>query len=220
MKSNNILRAFFGLAVLLIGGILLAQNLGVIKQIEWKMVWGGIWSAAFVLAGLAAIINRKNWIWGIVLLAIGVSSALQTFGVVDINIWKLFWPAILMFVGVSVLFDMGTGKAKKQTSNSNIQAIFYGEEAKNDGEYTGGAISAVFGGVELDLRKADVKDGTEIEVFAFCGGIELHLPSDVIVENRVRGFLGGSEDKTRSDEKAKRKVIIKGDCILGGLEIR
>ena len=76
MKSNNILRAFFGLAVLLIGGILLAQNLGVIKQIEWKMVWGGIWSAAFVLAGLSTIINRKNWIWGIVLLAIGVSSAL------------------------------------------------------------------------------------------------------------------------------------------------
>jgi predicted membrane protein len=120
------------------------------------------------------------------------------------------------------LFDKSFSKKsdEKSVADSNISAVFYGENSKINGDYNGGQITAAFGGVELDLSGAKIKDGSEIEVFALCGGIEISLPSDVIVENRVRGILGGSEDKTRPDSSAKKKLIVKGDCVLGGLEIR
>ena len=141
---------------------------------------------------------------------------------IDISVWKVFWPAILIFVGGSILFDKGFSKKsdEKSVANSNISAVFYAEDSKINGDYNGGQVTAAFGGVELDLRGANIKDGSEIEVFALCGGIEISLPSDVIVENRVRGIFGGSEDKTRPDSSAKKKLVVKGDCVFGGLEIR
>ena len=224
MKTNNIVRAFFGMAVLLAGGIILAQNLGVIdeKLNIWKFFWGGLWSAAFLAAGISTLLRRRHLIWGVFLIAIGTSFVLNVFDVVDVNTWKVFWPAILIFVGGSILFDKSFSKKsdEKSVADSNISAVFYGENSKINGDYNGGQITAAFGGVELDLSGAKIKDGSEIEVFALCGGIEISLPSDVIVENRVRGILGGSEDKTRPDSSAKKKLIVKGDCVLGGLEIR
>ena len=215
------MRSFFGMAVLLAGGIILAQNLGVIdeKLNIWKFFWGILWSAAFLAAGLSTLLRKKHPIWGIFLIAIGMSFVLNVFDVVDINTWKVFWPAILIFVGGSILFDKSFSKKsdEKSVADSNISAVFYGENSKINGDYNGGQITAAFGGVELDLSGAKIKDGSdEIEVFALCSGIE----SDVIVENRVRGILGGSEDKTRPDSSAKKKLIVKGDCVLGGLEIR
>lgn len=46
------------------------------------------------------------------------------------------------------------------------------------------------------------------------------LPDDVIVKNEVRGFLGGTDDKTLPKDSAKKTLYLKGECILGGLEIK
>lgn len=48
---------------------------------------------------------------------------------------------------------------------------------------------------ELDLRRANIEDGTVIDIFMPCGGVSISLPDDVIVKNEVRGVLGGSETK-------------------------
>lgn len=99
-------------------------------------------------------------------------------------------------------------------------AIFYGEESRVKGDYTGGSVAVIFGGMELDLRQAKIKDGVVIDVFTFCGGASISLPDDVIVKNEVRGILGGSEDKTTPKSSAKKTIYLKGECVLGGLEIK
>ena len=78
----------------------------------------------------------------------------------------------------------------------------------------------MFGGVELDSRQANIKDGAIIDVFTFCGGININLPDDVIVKNEVRGVLGGSDDKTVPKPSAKKTIYLRGECVLGGLEIK
>lgn len=88
------------------------------------------------------------------------------------------------------------------------------------GDYAGGSATAIFGGVELDLRQAKIKDGAVIDIFTLCGGVSLSLPDDVIVKNEVRGILGGSEDKTMPKSSAKKTIILRGECVLGGLEIK
>lgn len=221
MKSNLIIRVFFGLMVITLGGVLLANNLGVINFNDWNKFWGVFWGGLFLVAGLTALFSRGAWIWGVLLTAVGVSIGLSAFDIVDINIWKVLWPAILIGIGLSILFKFNPSKSKKSGDKSREKiAIFYGEESRPKGDYDGGSLSAVFGGVELDLRQAKVKDGAVIDVFTFCGGIDITMPNDVIVQNEVRGFLGGSEDKTVPDAKAKKKVIVRGECVLGGLEIK
>ena len=227
MKKNFLVRAFFGVTIVALGGVLLLRNLEIIKFDSWNVFWGTVWAAGLVLAGLVTIVSSRKLltrVWGLLLMAAGVSIGLNAYGVIDVSIWKLFWPVVLIAVGLMMVFSIGSANRKRaeesSTDDNEKVAIFYGEQSRVRGDYTGGSATAIFGGVDLDLRQANIKDGTIIDVFTFCGGININLPDDVIVKNEVRGVLGGSDDKTMSKPSAKKTIYLKGECVLGGLEIK
>ena len=227
MKKNFLVRAFFGVTIVALGGVLLLRNLEIIKFDSWNVFWGTVWAAGLVLAGLVTIVSSRKLLtraWGLLLMAAGVSIGLNAYGVIDVSIWKLFWPVVLIAVGLMMVFSIGSANRKRaeesSTDDNEKVAIFYGEQSRVRGDYTGGSATAIFGGVDLDLRQANIKDGTIIDVFTFCGGININLPDDVIVKNEVRGVLGGSDDKTMSKPSAKKTIYLKGECVLGGLEIK
>ena len=227
MKKNFLVRAFFGVTIVALGGILLLRNLEIIKFDSWNVFWGTVWAAGLVLAGLVTIVSSQRLLtraWGLLLMAAGVSVGLNAYGIIDVSIWKLFWPVVLIAVGLMMVFSIGSANRKRAeksgTDDNEKVAIFYGEQSRVRGDYTGGSLTAVFGGVDLDLRQANIKDGAIIDVFTFCGGININLPDDVIVKNEVRGVLGGSDDKTMSKPSAKKTIYLKGECVLGGLEIK
>ena len=182
------------------------------------------------MSGLVNIFNYRNktaWIWGLLLVAIGILIGLNSYGIVDVSIWKVFWPVVLIAAGLAMMFNTspeGVKRSKKLDKDGGIGnekiACFWGEEDSVKGDYTGGSLVAIFGGVDLDLRQAKIKDGSVIEIFTFCGGVNITLPDDVIIENEVRGFLGGTDDKTLPKDSAKKTLYLKGECILGGLEIK
>ena len=229
MKKNFLIRAFFGLSIVALGGVLLLKNLEIIKFDSWHLFWGTVWAVGLVLAGLTTIISSRKMLtraWGLLLMATGVSIGLNAYGIIDVSIWKLFWPVVLIAVGLMMVFSIGSGRRKKyeksasDSSDNEKVAIFYGEESRVKGDYTGGSATAIFGGLELDLRQAKIKDGAVIDIFTFCGGVSISLPDDVIVKNEVRGILGGSEDKSVLKPSAKKTIYLRGECVLGGLEIK
>lgn len=228
MKKSSLIRAFLSIVVVALGGVLLLKNLDIIN-ISWDIFWGTVWAAGFVLSGLVNIFNYRNktsWIWGLLLVAIGVLIGLNSYGIVDVSIWKVFWPVVLIAAGLSMMFNTSpkgikrSKKLDKDNAGNEKIACFWGEEDAVKGDYTGGSLVAIFGGVDLDLRQAKIKDGSVIEIFTFCGGVNITLPDDVIIENEVRGFLGGTDDKTLPKDSAKKTLHLKGECILGGLEIK
>ncbi len=227
MKKNFLVRAFFGVTIAAFGGVLLLKNLEIIKFDSWHVFWGTVWAAGLILAGLMTIFSSRRAslrVWGLLLMTIGVSIGLGAYGVINISVWKIFWPVMLITIGLTVSVGSGGRKRSKKSpadvSGNEKIAIFYGEESRVKGDYTGGSVTAIFGGVELDLRQAKIKDGTVIDVFTFCGGVNINMPDDVIVKNEVRGILGGSEDKTISKSSAKKTIYLRGECILGGLEVK
>lgn len=229
MKKNFLVRAFFGVTIAAFGGVLLLKNLEIIKFDSWHVFWGTFWAAGMVLAGLLTLLSSRSpapRVWGLLLMTIGVSIGLGAYGVINISVWKIFWPVVLIAVGLMVVFSIGSGNRKKyekstrDSSDNEKVAIFYGEESRVKGDYAGGSATAIFGGVELDLRQAKIKDGAVIDIFTFCGGVSISLPDDVIVKNEVRGILGGSEDKTVSKSSAKKTIYLRGECVLGGLEVK
>ena len=65
-------------------------------------------------------------------------------------------------------------------------------------DFRGGYITAVLGGVDLDLRKARMGSSAAVlDVVAVWGGIELKVPAEWSVEGKVRPIMGGFEDKTQ-----------------------
>lgn len=227
MKKNFLVRAFFGVTIAAFGGVLLLRNLEIIKFDSWHVFWGTVWAVGLVLAGLMTIFSSRRAslrVWGLLLMTIGVSIGLGAYGVINISVWKIFWPVMLIAIGLMVSVGSGDRKRSKKpaadgSGNEKI-AIFYGEESRVKGDYTGGSVTAIFGGVELDLRQAKIKDGAVIDVFTFCGGVNINMPDDVIVKNEVHGILGGSEDKTVSKSSARKTIYLRGECVLGGLEVK
>ena len=78
MRHNIVFRIFFGLSIILIGTIVLLQNLKVIQFQYWPELWGGLWALLLVVAGVTAMAGRRK-IWGALLLVAGVAIALWNF---------------------------------------------------------------------------------------------------------------------------------------------
>jgi hypothetical protein len=92
-------------------------------------------------------------------------------------------------------------------------------------EFEGGEVSAIFGGVEIDLRAAGTKkDEVVIEMNAIFGGVELMVPDTWDVVVRGAGIFGGYEDKTgpRREPPSGGKrplLVITGEAVFGGVTV-
>ncbi len=103
-------------------------------------------------------------------------------------------------------------------------AVFAGRDIRVDNSYFNGAdLSALFGGIDLNLKNALIRKNVTIEVKAMFGGIDIIMPSDVRVVVDVTPILGGVENGTRTPLGADENtptVFIKGTCLFGGVEVK
>ena len=103
----------------------------------------------------------------------------------------------------------------------DIVAIMSGSQGNiASPNFIGGDITAVMGGVELDLRNASIETEAVINVFTFWGGISLKVPNDWSVVNSANAVLGGIDDSTVPNMSANKRLIITGTSVMGGVEIK
>jgi hypothetical protein len=84
-----------------------------------------------------------------------------------------------------------------------------------------GDLTAIMGGVELDLRAAGTATGEAIiDVFVMWGGVEIWVPPEWAVVNNGGVLMGGVEDKSTGTQDARHRLIVRGFVVMGGLEIK
>jgi predicted membrane protein len=108
-------------------------------------------------------------------------------------------------------------------ANSYIKAIaIMGgyRRMNNSQDFKGGELTAIMGGLEIDLREASIKGEAVIDIFALMGGVEMRVPEDWLVIIEGFPFMGGFEDKTRPPKESTKRLVIKGTAMMGGLEIK
>ena len=103
--------------------------------------------------------------------------------------------------------------------------IFSGAKRRLDTqEFEGGEALVIFGGMEIDLRKAATKrDQVFIEANAIFGGIEIRVPENWRVIVRGTGVFGGFGDDTlqpMSGDVKHPQLIITGAAIFGGVNCK
>ena len=52
------------------------------------------------------------------------------------------------------------------------------------------------------------------------GGIEIRVPPDWAVSNDVTVLLGGAEDRSSGTQDASSRLVVRGICLMGGIEIK
>lgn len=107
--------------------------------------------------------------------------------------------------------------------HQNVFALLGGSTRKGSWEPAARVdCTAIMGGVNLDLREADLIDGTTtIRCFAFWGGINIIVPPDVDVDADGTGILGGFEHiGHRAPDGDVPLVRVEGVALMGGVAIR
>ncbi len=89
--------------------------------------------------------------------------------------------------------------------------------------FKGGTVTAVLGGVDINLLNADMQSPAVLDVTVLMGGIKLIVPAGWEVKNNVTTILGGVEERRQyiqTDATDKKILILKGTTILGGIDVR
>lgn len=221
-----------GLILILVGSVFLLDHLGYINAEQfWRF-----WPLLLIIVGLAKLFSPQSRVGGVILILIGGYLQLYKLGYTRLSIGDI-WPIILIGVGVSLIFSRTQlykwtpFKPPAITGGSetlNEFALFGGVERRiTVNNFRGGSISAIFGGVEVDFRSADI-EGEEaiVQVEAMFGGIEVTVPDRWIVIFQGQSIFGGYTDETRppipdvTGTLTRKKLILQGRAVFGGIVVK
>jgi predicted membrane protein len=218
-----------GGVICIVGLILLLDHMGVISAGNlWRF-----WPLLLIVAGVAKVTDPQQRPWGAFLILIGVLFQLDSLGIIRFR-WSELWPLAIIAAGAMMVW--GSIKARRfklssapATNSMNATSVFGGIERRigvRDFKY--GSVSAVFGGVELDFRNAEM-EGEEavIDINVIFGGVEIRVPDHWRVEARNQTLFGGYTDETRgtgntpgTDVPANKTLVISGQVLFGGIEVK
>jgi hypothetical protein len=192
------------------------------------------WPALLVLYGLARLTGigaRRTPIAGALFAGAGSWMLLGVMGVVHHSLWSL-WPLFLILLGMTIVMramrspgsgEVGPDGASDASPYPRALAFMAGVTRRVQSQQLRGAeVTAVMGGIELDLRGARAQEReVVVDVFAMWGGIEVYVPEDWIVACEVTPIMGGVEEITRPVAAgATTTLVIRGMVVMGGIEIR
>ncbi len=238
MQPQNFKRS--GRAHLLLGIVLMFLGLFLIADLADIIPWRlrdflFTWQALLIFLGIVFLSNKDKKGTGIILIAVGSFFLLPS--IIDVpNYWRsLFWPAMLILLGLVVIFgsrrsgSSGTyfGGHKKRASSEDylddIDIFGGGDRFINSQKFQGGKITHIFGGSKYDLTAAQLAPGKHnLELLMIFGGTKLIIPESWDVKVEVTSVFGGFSDKRVKSivvSDTDRTLIISGLNIFGGGEI-
>ena len=192
------------------------------------------WPAILVALGLVKLVDsgtNEGRAGGGILIAAGAILLAQTLGFLDMRMRDM-WPLILIGVGLQLLYQRAwawPAFAADRASGEGVlheDAIFSGGKRKiTSQDFKGGVINAIFGGMEIDLRKAAiVGDSAVIEIYAVFGGVEIKIPEYWSAVVQGSGIFGGFGDETVQPDPARmpvvKRLIVRGSAVFGGVGVK
>lgn len=212
-------RLILGLSIMAAGLLLALDNLGLVDSGAFLRFW----PAVLILMGIVKLLGPESQQkGGLFLILLGGCFFGLTFGLLN---WPRLWAVLFMVVGGSIVMRAirppARGSATAVTGIDTMALLGASKTVSNSPDFRGGQALAFMGGCEIDLRRATIAQGEAVfDVFAFWGGIEIRVPEEWEVVNRVNAFLGGSDNKTLVERGAKQRLVVTGTVIMGGVEVK
>jgi predicted membrane protein len=208
-----------GGALIVVGVLLLLDQMGIIVFDFWALIFG-----VFGLLRFFQARDTTGRLWGVLLMAVGTAFELAHLGYLNIHFEKT-WPVFIIAAGLILIwraYQKPTDTAGDLSPHLNLFSVLGGGEyrlrAKN---FRGGDLVAFMGGFDVDLRDADIEaNQAVITVNCLMGGGVIRVPETWAVSMRVTAFMGGHSLKAREGPQVTKTLIVKGIAIMGGVEVR
>lgn len=216
----------FGAVLLTLGTIWTLDNLGLMDASKVLRYWPAF-LVAFGLARLFGWGVPRTPLLGGILTFVGVQLLLNEFDLISFGLGQL-WPMFLILAGGSIVWRSlrGPGPSAgevEQASEFSVLAIMGANKRRvTSVAFRSADVSAMMGGVELDLHEARAaSDRVYIDVFAWWGGIDIMVPDGWKVESEGVPIMGAIEDNTYPPAgEPLATLVVRGVAIMGGVEIK
>lgn len=240
-------RLWPGFLLVFWGAGLLARELGWLPATVGVF---DFWPLLIVMIGVSALQRGFGFprsIFALGFIALGGVLLAGNLGVVTASVSR-FWPVLIILIGLSALFrrseegepppgpgadellelgDSGeaAGVAPTLAADERLRRQYTcsGAELRIESQsWKGGELGVTAGGVELDLRQAELApEGAVLVVNVLMGGVDIRVPDTWQVQLDVVPFLGGADDMTRSTQgmSAAPRLRITGNVTLGGVSV-
>lgn len=217
-------RIFVGIILVILGIGLLMDRTGVIP---FSQLISTYWPVILIIIGINELFSSEHsFAPGTALVLIGTFFLLKRLDVLPIDIGKYFWPVLLMLVGLLIIFGRPKLKGMPVSDNDSLDhfVIFSGLQNKSMSKnFKGGSATAILGGMDLDIRDAELSEGgASLDLTAILGGINIKVPAHWKVVVTGTPLLGGWENKTKTPPEVSEDqptLNIRCFALLGGMDI-
>lgn len=212
-------RLVIGLTVMLAGLVMALDSLGLV---DGSAVFR-FWPLALIAVGVAKILSpARQGSAGILWIVAGTGFFLVSLGRLSAGgVWALLIFAFGAHIAWKALRPVGAPKDPSAALDI-IQLMGGTKTIVTTADFKGGQATAVMGGCEIDLRSASMPDGRSavLDTFAFWGGIEIKAPDDWEIVSQGNAVLGAFVNNARSLSGAKKRLVVTGLAIMGGVEVK
>ncbi len=224
---------WLGLILVVIGAGLL---LDAFVDIEFGRILGMWWPSLLMFIAVAQLATGSGSLVGSgIIFTIGALLQLSKLGHLPGGFWSAFWPIVLILIGLSFISSRwkkkdytadpdSLGHISHDGSRIDRSALFTGVETRvTSSDFSGGELTAIFGGVECDLRDARMMGKlARLTTTAVFGGIEIRVPREWNVVVKGTPIFGGIDDKNviNPQNPDAPTLLVDATAIFGGVEIR
>ncbi len=219
----------WGIAIVALGVIFGGNAIGLFN---FDVFFDGWWTLFIIVPSAVSLITEKERLQSLAFLGAGIIMLLAAQHVFEWDVaWKAILALFLILIGLSIIFrsifhsknDKEVEKKVKDADDKTMDAqtaVFSGSErVYNDEVFSGSNMVAIFGGAELDLRKAKFTKDTVIKAFALFGGVEIKVPEDVNIKSKSGFIFGGISDDRKGESKGKYTIYLDAAGGFGGITI-
>jgi len=227
MTSNRVL---IGVVLVLAGLALVIKNTGFFPEFIDDIIFS--WPMLLVAIGVVMTLGSPEKTAGIIVMSVGGFFMIPIIFRETFHMYNMFWPSVFIIVGVVFIFSRRKGwnavSSKGMVGDDYVDYVnvFSGGERQIVSQsFKGGKVSAVFGGIELDLTKARLSPGrNELEIACVFGGATIIVPDTWFVTVEVVPVLGGFSDLRKLSPgrtvEPGSQLVIKGAVVFGGGELK
>lgn len=207
-----------GALLVLAGVVLLLDRLDVLRA---SNVWSVLVPTAVVAVGAAALaLVPRAWFGPVIVIAAGGLWLLDALDVVRESPWTFALPVAVAVLGLSILLASTAGG--DDADRVRLFVFFWGGDRRSlSQQFRSASLTAVFGGIDLDLRAAAVQGRARVDIFTMFGGVEIKVPPTWRVQMVTLPVFGGTDDKTVAPLAPDAPVLdVHAVTIFGGATLK
>lgn len=221
-------QAIFGAIILILGVLLLLRTTGIYDTGQLLRFIPSL----FILLGLYSLWRGgfSNLAGPIILITIFTTIQLLVLDLISWETVSRWWPVLVILIGIGILADRKGRSFPSRKGNETVDlfAVLGGvNAASNSVNFRGGDITAIFGGVDLDLRDSRIKDPpAKIHIITMFGGVDIKVPEEWRIKMEVLPVLGGADDERprsyarKETDEENPDLIVTGFVAFGGFSIK